>query len=708
MLKKTALLALSAAAVYACAPDTKKTAATGEVTEMKYPQTATCDSSHNYFGTEVKDPYGWLEDDYSDKTTAWVKEQNEMTQSYLQNIPQRSKIHKRLTEVWNYEKLSAPFKKGGVTYFFKNDGVQNQYVLYKLDKDGKEVVVIDPNKLSKDGTVALGAHSFSKDGKYLAYALSESGSDWESIHVMDATTGKILNDKVEWVKFSSISWENDGFYYSRYDAPKKGQEYSEKNEFHKVYYHQLGKDQKDDKLIYQDSKNGQKTFGAITTKDEKYLIMQSAEGTSGSSLYIRKTGETEFIAADPESFAEYTIVGSFKDKLYVLTTKDAANSKLVAIDPLKPAMSNWKTIIPETENYLQSVTIANGKLLVVYLEKVSNHLYTYTLDGKRESEIKLPEYGTINGIEADENESTAYVNYSNFITPSSIYKLDLNANKAALFRKPNVKFNSEDYTTSQVFYPSKDGTKIPMFITHKKGLKLDGTNPTFLYAYGGFNISIQPAFAIDFVPFLENGGIYAVANIRGGSEFGEKWHTEGIKLKKQNVFDDFIAAAEYLIKEKYTSSSKLAVHGRSNGGLLIGAVLTQRPDLFAVTIPKVGVLDMLRYHKFTIGWAWASDYGRSDDSKEMFDYLYKYSPLHNVKKTSYPATLVVTGDHDDRVVPAHSFKFAATLQANQTGTAPVLLRIDTNGGHGAGKPLSKQIDEFSDQWAFVFKHLKIN
>lgn len=707
MIRRSAFIVLSAMAC-SCALDSKKTADESEKVKMEYPTTRTCDSTYNYFGTEVKDPYGWLEDDYSDSTTAWVKQQSSLTRNYLDKIPQRKKIHERLEKVWDYERYSAPFVRGGVTYYFKNDGVQNQSVLYKLDGSGKEVVVIDPNQLSKDGTIAMGINSFSKDGKYMAYALSESGSDWESIHVMDVTTGKTLNDKIEWVKFSGISWEDQGFYYSRYDAPKKGEEFSQKNEFHKIYFHKLGEAQSADKLVHQDTKNGQKTMGISTTKDQEYAILSESEGTSGSSLLIRKKGETVFKIADGKATSEYGVVGHFQGKLYVMTNNGAPNWKLVAIDPTKPEMSKWTTVIPESDNLLQNVVLANGKFLVGYLEKVSSHLYNYDLSGKKLSEVSLPPFGNVNSIEAEEDQATAYIGYTNFTTPSCIYKLDLNSNKIEIFRKPNVDFKSENYVTTQVFYPSKDGTKVPMFITHKKGIKMDGTNPTFLYAYGGFNISIQPGFAIDFIPFLENGGIYAVANIRGGSEYGEKWHEDGTKLHKQNVFDDFIAAAEYLIKEKYTSSEKLAVHGRSNGGLLIGAVLTQRPDLFKVAMPKVGVLDMLRYHKFTIGWAWASDYGRSDDSKEMFEYLYKYSPLHNVKKTNYPATLVVTGDHDDRVVPAHSFKFAAALQANQTGDQPVLIRIDTNAGHGAGKPISKQIDEFSDQWAFIFKHLGIN
>ncbi len=706
MLKKSTFIVLTAV-VSACALDSKKTSTQSEEIAMEYPKTAICDSAHTYFGTTVKDPYGWLEDDYSEQTNAWVKSQNELTEGYLKNIPQREAIKKRLTEVWNYEKYSVPFKRGGVTYYFKNNGIQNQSVLYKLNAAGKEEVLLDPNKLSKDGTVALGVTSFSKDGKYMAFATAAAGSDWEKIQIMDVSTGQVLPDLIEWVKFSGIAWEGNGFYYSAYDAPKKGEEYSQKNEFHKIKFHQLGTDYKTDALIYSDPKNGQKTFGATTTKDEEYLIIQGSEGTSGSSVLFRKKGTSGFTAIDPKFTAEYGVVGHYKGKIYLLTNNGAPNWKLVAVDPAKPAQTNWQTIIPESNNYLQSVSLANGKFLVVYLENVANKLYTCDITGKKINEVALPAFGNINALEADVDESEAYLGYTNFTTPTSIYKLDVSSGKATIFRQPNIKFNTADYETKQVFYTSKDGTKVPMFITSKKGIKQTGNNPTFLYGYGGFNISVQPKFDIDFIPFLENGGVYAVANIRGGSEFGEKWHEGGIKMSKQNVFDDFISAAEYLIKEKYTSSEKLAVHGRSNGGLLVGAVLTQRPDLFKVALPKVGVLDMLRYHKFTIGWAWASDYGRSDDNEQMFKYLMTYSPLHAATKQVYPATMVITGDHDDRVVPAHSFKFGATLQANQTGTQPILVRIDVNAGHGAGKPIAKQIAEFTDQWAFVFKHLGI-
>jgi len=705
--KKSVFVGLSAV-VFACAPDTKKT--NNEATDMtlEYPKTATCDSSYSYFGTTVKDPYGWLEDDYSEQTNAWVKVQNALTESYLAKIPQREKIKQRLTQVWNYEKYSVPFTRGGITYYFKNDGIQNQSVLYKLDANGKEQLVLDPNTLSKDGTVALGVTSFSKDGKYMAYATAAAGSDWEKIQILDMSTGKNLPDLIEWVKFSGIAWEGDGFYYSAYDAPKKGEEYSQKNEFHKIKFHRLGTDYKTDEVVYSDPKNGQKTFGAMTSKDEEYLFVQASEGTSGSSVHFRKRGTKNFVAIDPKFNSENNIIGHYKGKIYLQTNNGAPNWKLVAIDPAKPTQKDWQTIVPEKEHYLQSVTLADGKMLVVYLENVANHLYAYDLGGKMLSEINLPAFGNINAIEADEDKKEAYFGYTNFTTPTCAYKLDVSTGKAAIFRQPKVDFKSADFETVQVFYTSKDGTKVPMFITSKKGVKKDGNNPTFLYGYGGFNISIQPNFAIDFIPFLEAGGVYAVANIRGGSEFGETWHEAGIKMSKQNVFDDFISAAEYLIKEKYTSSQKLAVHGRSNGGLLIGAVMTQRPDLFKVCLPKVGVLDMLRYHKFTIGWAWASDYGRSDDNEEMFRYLMTYSPLHAATKQEYPATMVITGDHDDRVVPAHSFKFGATLQANQMGKQPVLIRIDVNAGHGAGKPVAKQIAEYTDQWAFVFKHLGVN
>ncbi|HEX4888288.1 MAG TPA: prolyl oligopeptidase family serine peptidase [Luteibaculaceae bacterium] len=677
-----------------------------EEVALTYPQTPTCDSSYQYFGMEVKDPYGWLEDDYADSTLAWVKKQNEISRKYLDEIPEREELHKRLSEVWNYEKFGTPFKKAGQTFFFKNNGVQNQSVLYRSTAQGDQVI-LDPNSWSKDGTASISGLAVSSNGKYLAYGRSDSGSDWTKIFVMDLSTLQLLPDVLEWVKFSGISWEGDGFYYSRYDAPQKGEEYSQKNEFHQVYYHKLGQNQAADKLVYRDPSDGQKTAGAYTTSDEAFVFLTTAKGTSGSSLAFRKTSENAFTNIDTSSVWEYNVLGSFQGKIYIMTNYEAPNWKLVEMDPLNPKREQWKTILPAGKHFLQSAALANGKILANYLEDVSNHLYSFSLDGKKLGEFTFPPFGTIGGLEADEKSNEAFVSYSNFTSPGTVYKLMVNEIKAEVYRKPQLKADLDRFVTEQVFYKSKDGTRIPMFLTYKKGLKKNGQNPTFLYGYGGFNICIQPNFAVDFIPFLEDGGIYAVANIRGGNEYGESWHEQGIKLNKQNVFDDFASAAEYLIKEQYTSSQKLAVHGRSNGGLLIGAMITQRPDLFAVALPKVGVLDMLRYHKFTIGWAWASDYGRSDDSPEMFKYLLKYSPLHNVVPREYPAIMVITGDHDDRVVPAHSFKFTAALQKNQTGKKPVILRVDTNAGHGAGKPISKQIDEFADQWAFIYKHLKI-
>jgi len=669
------------------------------------PITETVDSVDVYFGEEVKDPYQWLEDDYSDKTNAWVKAESKATEAYLAQIPQREAIRKRLTEVWNYEKYSVPFRKNGATYLFKNNGIQNQSVLYKILKDGTEELVLDPNTLSKDGTVALGSLSISKNGKLLAYSTSASGSDWNTIHVMNLETKALLEDSVPWVKFSGIAWQGNGFYYSGYDAPKKGEEYSQKNEFHKVKYHRLGTSSTKDVLVAQDTKNAQRNFYASTSEDEEYVFIYSSESTSGNAFGYVKSPLEKIKWLETSFDFEHSFVGINNGNLLFMTNENAPTYKLISINPTQPAKENWQTIIPASDNLLESVSMANGKLLVSYLADVTNHLYSYSLQGEKEQEIILPGLGQVAGIEADKDLNTAYFAFTNFTTPLAIYTLDLTTNETAVYKAPTVDFNPENFKTEQVKYKSKDGTEIPMFITYKKGIKRDGNNPCFLYAYGGFNISLKPSFNVTEIPFLEQGGIYAVANIRGGGEYGEVWHEAGTKMQKQNVFDDFIAAAEYLFTEKYTSSAKLAVHGRSNGGLLIGAVLTQRPDLMKVALPQVGVLDMLKYHKFTIGWAWAGDYGRSDDSKEMYAYLKGYSPVHNVKDIAYPATMVVTGDHDDRVVPAHSFKFAATLQAHQQGTEPILIRIDVNAGHGAGKPVSKQIAEYADKWAFVYHHL---
>ena len=676
---------------------------------INYPETRK-DASvvEDYFGTKVADPYRWLEDDNSEETGQWVKDQNKVTYSILENIPYRQKINERLLKDWNYAKYSTPFKRCDYYYFYKNDGSQNHSVLYRQQGlDGKPEVVLDPNTFSKDGTTSMGSTSISKDCRYLAYSISKAGSDWQEIHVHDLQTGETLKDEVKWVKFSGISWEGKGFYYSRYDAPKEGSEYSGKNEYHQIYYHEVGKDQSEDRLVFKDGEHPLRNFYVSTTKDERYLFLFGAESTSGNSLKfmdLLNHDKATFITVVANFDYEYRVIDHIDGKILMHTNHSALKNRVVWMDPTNPDPKNWKTVIPESEDLLETASLCNGKIIARYLKDVKSRLVTFDYKGKKEGEITLPGIGVVGGFSAEKDQVVAFYSFVNFLSPSTIYKYNSATGKSEVFKAPKVNFDADKYVTKQVFYPSKDGTKIPMFITHRKDLKMDGNNPTFLYAYGGFNISIKPSFQVDKALFMEKGGIYAVANLRGGGEYGEKWHRAGTKLEKQNVFDDYIAAAEYLIKEKYTSAAKLAVHGRSNGGLLIGAVMTQRPDLFRVALPQVGVLDMLRYHKFTIGWAWATDYGSSEDETQ-FNNLIKYSPLHNVKKVSYPATMVITGDHDDRVVPAHSFKFAATLQEHQQGENPVLIRIDTNGGHGAGKPLSMRIEELADMWAFTYHYL---
>lgn len=675
---------------------------------VNYPVTTKEDVVDVYHGVEVKEPFRWLEDDKSAATEAWVKAQNLVTSEYLSNIPNRNKIKDRLTNLYNYPKYGSPSKKNGKYYFFKNDGLQNQSVLYEIENlDAEPKVLLDPNALSADGTVALSGLSFSKDGKYLAYSISRSGSDWTEIYVMDVATRTLLNDKIEWVKFSGISWQGNGFYYSAYDKPEAGKEYSNKNEYHKVYYHQLGEDQLNDKIIFEDKEHPLRNCGAGVTEDEKYLIISQTESTSGNALYFKDlTKENSPIQTIANGFEyDYSIIDHYQGKFYLLTNYKASNQQVFVVDPANPTLSHSKVLVPETSDVIESVSLIGGKMFIKYMKDASHHLYAYDLNGQKQYEVKLPTIGTV-GISGEMEENEAFYTFTSYTFPPTIYKYDVAKNEATLFRKSEVSFNADEYTSEQVFYTSKDGTKVPMSITYKKGMKKNGKNPLFLYGYGGFNISLNPSFSAMRIPFLENGGIFVIANIRGGGEYGEKWHLAGTKMNKQNVFDDFIGAAEYLIKQKYTSSDKLAINGGSNGGLLVGACMTQRPDLFKVAIPEVGVLDMLRYQKFTIGWAWASDYGTVDDSKEMFEYLLKYSPLHNLKKgTNYPATMVMTGDHDDRVVPAHSFKFAATLQEANGGKYPSLIRIDTKAGHGAGKPTAKIIEAQADMWSFVMYHL---
>ncbi len=677
-------------------------------TNIEYPETRQDTIVDNYWGTQVPDPYRWLEDDRSAETEAWVIAQNQVTYSYLEQIPFRNKLKERFTELMNYPKYGSPKKVNNKYYFYKNDGLQNQSVLYELDSlTAEPKVLLDPNKLSEDGTVALSQAAFSKDGKYLAYSIAKSGSDWNEIYVMDVASRKLLSDHIEWVKFSGISWQGDGFYYSAYSKPEAGKEYSNKNEYHKVFYHQLGQAQDKDKIIYENKEFALRNCGAGVTEDEKFLFIFENESTSGNSLLMKDLTKANAkpVLIAPGFESDFSIIDHYQGKVFVLTNYNAPNQQLMVFDPTKPQLENWQTLIPETENVLESASIIGGKLFLNYLQDASHHLYAYDTNGKKLFEIELPTIGTV-GISGNMDENEAFYTFTSYTFPPTIYRYDVAENKAELFRKSEVSFNSDDYVSEQVFYTSKDGTKVPMSITYKKGMKRNGKNPVMLYGYGGFNISLLPSFSITRIPFLEKGGIYAIANLRGGGEYGETWHKAGTKMQKQNVFDDFISAAEYLIAEKYTNPKKLAINGGSNGGLLVGAALTQRPDLFAVAIPEVGVLDMLRYQKFTIGWAWATDYGTSEESKEMFEYLLGYSPLHNLTKgTDYPATLVTTGDHDDRVVPAHSFKFAATLQAANSGKNPTLIRIDVKAGHGAGKPISKIIDAQTDVWAFVMENL---
>jgi prolyl oligopeptidase len=675
---------------------------------IQYPETRKDTIVDNYWGTIIHEPYRWLENDRSEETEAWVIDQNLVTYSYLEKIPFRNKLKERLTELMNYPKYGSPRKVNNKYYFYKNDGLQNQSVLYELDSlTAEPKVLLDPNKLSEDGTVALSQASFSKDGKYLAYSISKSGSDWNEIFVMEVVTRKLLPDHIEWVKFSGIAWQGDGFYYSAYSKPEKGKEYSNINEFHKVFYHKLGENQDNDRVVFENKQFALRNCGAGVSEDEKYLFIVESESTSGNSLWIKdltkRNAKPVLIAPGFES--DFSVIDHYQGKVYVLTNYQAPNQQLMVFDPAKPQLENWQTLIPETENVLETASIIGGKLFVNYMKDASHHLYAYSFEGNSLYEVSLPTIGTV-GLSGNMDENEAFYTFTSYTFPPTIYRYDVSENKAALFRKSEVSFNSEDYISEQVFYTSKDGTKVPMSITYKKDMKKNGKNPLMLYGYGGFNISLLPSFSIARIPFLEQGGIYAIANLRGGGEYGEVWHKAGTKMQKQNVFDDFIAAAEYMIAEKYTNPKKLAINGGSNGGLLVGAAMTQRPDLFAVAIPEVGVLDMLRYQKFTIGWAWATDYGTSEESREMFEYLLGYSPLHNLKPgTDYPATMITTGDHDDRVVPAHSFKFAAALQAANSGKNPTLIRIDVNAGHGAGKPISKIIDAQTDVWAFVMENL---
>ena len=699
-MKKTILL-LSGIMVMSCTPQQKK---------LTYPKAEKVDTVDVYFGTEVADPYRWPENDTSAATAAWVEAENKVTNEYLAQIPFRKQLLERLTNLANYEKIGAPFKKHGKYYFYKNDGLQNQSVLYVQDSlEGEPRVFLDPNKLSDDGTVALTGLSFSHDGKYAAYTISRSGSDWTEIYVLDTATGQLLDDHIEWAKFTGAAWQGDGFYYSAYDAPVKGKEFSNVNENHKVYYHKIGTPQTEDKLIYQNPAYPKRFYYTGTSEDERILFVYESGAGRGNNLFIKdlKKANAPFIQLTTDFDYQYSPIEVIDNNVYIFTNYGAPKNRIMVADINNPKLENWKELIPEMESVLSSAEVIGGKLFLTYDKDASNHAYVYSQKGEHMHEIKLPSLGSV-GFSGTKDDKECFFVFTSFTTPGTIYKYDMDKNSYELYRAPKVEFNSDDFVTEQAFFPSKDGIMIPMFLTYKKDLERNGNNPVFLYGYGGFGISLNPGFTTSRIPFLENGGIYAQVNLRGGSEYGEEWHIAGTKMQKQNVFNDFISAAEYLINNKYTNPDKIAIVGGSNGGLLVGACMTQRPDLFKVAIPQVGVMDMLRYHKFTIGWNWASDYGTSEDSQEMFEYLKGYSPLHNLKPgTKYPATMVTTADHDDRVVPAHSFKFAATLQECNDGTNPTIIRIDSKAGHGAGKPMAKVLEEQADIYGFIMYNLKM-
>ena len=676
--------------------------------QINYPQTKKIDKVDSYFETKVSDPYRWLEDDRSPETADWVKAQNQVTFGYLSTIPYRNTIKARMEKLWNYEKVSAPFKEGKYTYYYKNNGLQNQSVLYRKDASGNEELFLDPNTFSKDATTSLADISFSKDGSLCAYSISEAGSDWRKVIFINAETKQSIGDQLIDVKFSGLSWKgNEGVYYSSYDKPK-GSELSAKTDQHKLYFHKLGTNQSDDKLIFGD-KEKRRYVGGSVSDDNQYLFISAANSTSGNELYFLDLTQPNAAIKNIHSGFEFDvdILDNIGTKLFIVTNFKAPNKRVVTVDVANPSSANWKDCIAETDQVLSPSTGA-GFIFANYMKDAVSLVKQYNYDGKLIREIQLPGLGTASGFSAKSKDDILYFSFTNYVTPSTTFKFSPVDGKSSIYVQPKVDFISENYTSKQVFYTSKDGTKVPMIITYKKGTALNGKNPTILYAYGGFNVSLTPSFSIANAVWLEMGGIYAVANLRGGGEYGKKWHDAGTKMQKQNVFDDFIAAAEYLIAEKYTSSDYLAIKGGSNGGLLVGATMTQRPDLMKVALPAVGVMDMLRYHTFTAGAGWAYDYGTADDSKAMFDYIKGYSPVHNVKSgVKYPATLVTTGDHDDRVVPAHSFKFAAELQAKQAGTNPVLIRIETNAGHGAGKPVSKTIEEAADLQAFTLYNMGV-
>ncbi|TFW28893.1 prolyl oligopeptidase family serine peptidase [Massilia horti] len=680
---------------------------------LTYPVTAKVDQTDNYHGTVIADPYRWLEDANSDATKAWVEAENKVTQAYLGQIPERAAIRQRLTRLWNYERYSVPYKEGGRYFYSRNDGLQNQSVLYTMTSLADTPrVLLDPNTLAADGTVALSGAEVSPDGKLLAYGTAASGSDWNEWKVRDIQTGKDLPDLIKWVKFSKTAWTSDGkgFFYSRYDEPKEATKLADVNYFQKLYYHKIGTAQAEDKLVYDRPDQKEWGFGATTTDDGRYLIITATKGTAHKYRIFYKDlakADAQVVPLIDNFDAAYDFIDNVGTVFYFTTDRNAPRKRIVAIDISKPQEANWKEIVPQGEDTLVDARLLNDQIVAEYLKDARSVVKVFDRAGKPVREIALPGIGSVAGFSGKRGDNETFFSFTGFTTPTTIYRLDMKSGKSSVFRQPKVEFNPDDYETRQQFFTSRDGTKVPMFIVSKKGLKLDGTNPTYLYGYGGFNISLTPSFSPANLAWMEMGGVYAVANLRGGGEYGEAWHEAGTKLKKQNVFDDFLGAAEWLIANKVTSPAKLAIGGGSNGGLLVGAAMTQRPELFGAAIPQVGVMDMLRFHKFTIGWAWTSDYGSSENPEE-FKALVKYSPLHNLKPgTCYPATMITTADHDDRVVPAHSFKFAATAQAAQGGSAPIIIRIDTKAGHGAGKPTAKQIDEVTDRWGFLHKALNM-
>jgi prolyl oligopeptidase len=707
-MKKQFVMSLFVLSLFAC-KQSKKPAA--KITLMKYPVTQKDNTTDNYFGTTIADPYRWLENDTSAETKVWVDAENKVTQHYLSQIPFRDEIKKRLTEIWNYPKASAPFKVGAYYFLTKNDGLQNQNIWYiKKGLDGKEELFLDPNKLTADGTASVSLLGFSNDKKYIAYSVAQSGSDWSNIYVMEVATKKKLTDELKWTKFSGAAWKGDGFYYSKFDEPAKGTDLSAANKHQKVYFHKLGDPQTADQLIFEDKSNPNLYFGASVTEDERFLIIYASAGTSGNALFYQdlKAPDSKIALLVKGYEHNHSIVDNIGDKLLLNTDLNAENKQVVLVDPKQPDPKNWQKVIPESKLALEGISTGGGFLWASYLKDASTNIIQFDLTGKQIRAVQLPDIGTVAGFGGYKSDQEFFYTFTNFTTPGTIFRYDIAQASSTLYKKSELKANTDGFETRQVFYTSKDGTKVPMFVVHKKGIKLDGNNPVFLYAYGGFQISLTPAFSLSRMLFLEKGGIYVQPSLRGGSEYGEAWHKAGMLEKKQNVFDDFIAAAEYLIKEKYTNPGKIAISGGSNGGLLVGACMTQRPELFKVALPAVGVLDMLRYHKFTVGWGWVVEYGSSEKETD-FNYLIKYSPLHQIKSgVNYPATLITTADHDDRVVPAHSFKFAATLQEKYRGENPMLIRIETKAGHGAGKPTAKLIEEATDIWSFVFQNLGMN